>query len=484
MDHVLQKSLYVILMALGLAFVFNFLFFGKMIGISVLIFAIVLLGTVVAFGLREKLSFQKTWWMCALILFFALMPAVRANGFLTFLNVVATFGLLMLLAHHLVGTPAFVMKLRDYVLLAILVPLKMLAGAISTVSKIGQIHSNVKNRDIWIRALKGVIMAVPILIIFGLLFSQADLAFSKFLSNFIDISISERTIQYLVLLAFAFIAGLSFLSYIFFPKDKGLVIPANEPESTLTNAGRSIEVLVFLGLISTLFLIFIIFQITYLFGGESNIVNAGFTYAEYARRGFFELLAVAVLSLLVLFASEKYADTEGKKDKRFLIPSLILIAEVVVVIFSAFKRLSLYIDAYSLTELRFYVAAFIMLLLVLFILLAIKFLKSKPENFFTFGTLLTVLTLLIVINLINPHRYIAKANLDQYNRTGKIDVIYIGKLSADATKEKLELYNKVQGQDQQNLQGLLEYQKFNLSRDTAHWQSCNLSRARALKLLQ
>ena len=478
----MKKALYIILISLGLAFVFNFLFFGKMIGISVFIMTGVLLGAVYLFGQRERLSMQKTWWLALLIGFFALMPAIRANEFLTFLNVCATLGLLMLLAHELVGTPAFLMKMKDYVILMTLVPFRMLARALSTLSLVGQIHSSVKNRDVWIRVIKGVIMAVPLLLIFGLLFSNADLAFSKFVKGFIDINISERTAQYTALLAFSFLAALCFLSYIFFPKaPQAQLSPA---QTDVAQPGKSIEVMVFLGLICTLFLLFIGFQITYLFGGETNILNAGFTYAEYARRGFWELLAVAFLSLLVLLASEKYSGSELKKDRRFLVPALILIAEVAIVIVSAFKRLSLYIDTYGMTTLRFYVAGFIMLLLVLFIILAIKFIKSKQEQFFAFGTLLSVAGFLIVVNIINPDAFIAKANLKQFNKTGKVDVYYVSALSVDATAYKIQLYNQLEGEDKKFVGEWLKKNKDDSQKNSTHWQSYNLSRSRALKFLQ
>src|SRR3990167_4723725 len=118
------KALYIILISLGLALVFNFLFFSKLIGISVLIIAAVLMGTVYLFGLRQQLSLRKAWWLISLILFFALMPSIRANEFLTFLNICAALGLLMLLAHELTGTPTFLMRLRDYLILMTLIPLR------------------------------------------------------------------------------------------------------------------------------------------------------------------------------------------------------------------------------------------------------------------------------------------------------------------------------------------------------------------------
>ena len=477
------KALFIILISLGLAVVFNFLFFYNLLGVSVFIFAVIFLATIYLFGLSQHLSLRKTWWLILLIVFFALMPSIRANEFLAFLNLCAILGLMMLLAHELTGFPVFLMRLIDYIFLMVGVPFRMLGRAVSTIAMVGQVHSNVKHRDEWLRVIKGAIMAVPILIIFGVLFSQADLAFSKFIKSFVNISISEYEIQYLVLLFFSFVASLSFLSYIFFPRqNKPELFP--EKSNAATQSDKGIEVMVFLGLISALFLMFIGFQITYLFGGEANIVNAGFTYAEYARQGFWELLAVAMLSLLVLVASEKYVGVESKKDRRFHIPALMLIVEVGIVIFSAFKRLSLYIDTYGMTILRFYVAGFIMLLSVLFILLAIKFIKSKREQFFAFGTLISIAGFLIVVNLVNPDAFIARSNIERYGRTGKIDVSYMRELSADAEPWKIELYNKLEGEDKEILLKLFQDQKIKLEKSSYDWQSANFSRVRALKLLR
>jgi len=484
MDRAILKTSLIILASLGLAFLFNFLFFEKQIGISVLIFNIILLATVFLLESRRRTQFKKTWWLVLAILFFTLMVGIRANELLTFLNVCAAFGLLVLLANELIGIPAPLMKLRDYLIFVFLAPLRMLGRALSIISLIGQIRSTVKHRDIWVRAIKGAIMAVPILIIFAILFSQADLVFSSFVNNFFNINISERAAQYIVLLLFAFVASLSFLSYIFVQKQTQPAL-AREKSGVSAQSGREIEMMVFLGLISVLFLVFIVFQITYLFGGEANIAKAGFTYAQYARRGFWELLAVAMLSLATLFASQKYAGIESKKEKRFLIPALILIAEVAIIIVSAFKRLSLYIDAYGMTEQRFYAAGFIMLLSVLFILLAIKFIKTKKENFFTFGALLSIMAFVAAVNIMNPDAFIAKYNIEQYDRTDKIDVIYMGYyLSTDAENWKIELYKKLQGEDKNALRELLQKQKDYLQKNSGNWQSTNFSRGRALKLLQ
>lgn len=483
MDNTIQKALYVTLLALGLAFLFNFLFFSKMIGVSLFLFVAVFVAILYFFGGSQNVNLKNSLPLLVLALLFSFFPTVRANEFLTFLNVVAVFGLLMLFAYQVAGTKVYFMKLKDYFRLAVLVPFRMLRHALTTVSLYGQIGSSARKHDVWVRIVKGIILALPILLLFGLLFSQADLAFAQFLKNFIDIEISERTAQYLFLLGFAFVAALSFLSYIFLSKATAPV-PAEEVSTTDSERqSKSLEVSVFLGLIAALFLLFIGFQVTYLFGGQANILETGFTYAEYARRGFFELAAVAFLSLVVLFASEKYAAVEGKASARFTIPALLLILEVGIIMFSAWKRLSLYVDAYGMTDPRFYVGVFIVLLLVLFALLAVKFVKSKPEHFFTGGTLASVLAILLAVNVINPHSYIAQTNLERHGRTGKIDTAYMGSLSADAAAQQLELYNKLTDESKDLLYIRLLDQTERLEKMNADWQSANFSRSRALRLL-
>lgn len=483
MNSTSLKAFQIILVSLGLALTFNFFFFQKLIGISAILFTFILLASIFLFALYQKLAFRKSLWLIFPILFFALMFAIRANEFLSFLNFCAIFGLLMLLAYDLSNTRIFAMKIKDYFLLIFLAPFAMLFSALQTVSLVGRIYSTVKKQDIWLRILKGVIMATPVLLIFGVLFSQADLVFSVFINSIFNINISESTMQYIALLLFAFIAALCFLSYIFFPKNAQNNVVSENFDSEL-QFGRVVEISVFLGLIASLFFIFIAFQVVYLFEGGANIIDVGFTYAEYARRGFWELLAVAIISLLVLLASEKYSLAELRKTNYFLIPALTLVAEVMVVMLSAFKRLSLYIDAYSMTTLRFYVAGFIMLLFLIFALLAVKFIKSKKEHFFTFNTLVLVILFLASVNIINPDTFIAKINLEEYNKNGKIDVLYIGRLSADAIDLKIELYKKLEGEDKNVLLGLLQNQKSNLEKNSLNWQSLNLSRAHALKILE
>ena len=80
-----------------------------------------------------------------------------------------------------------------------------------------------------------------------------------------------------------------------------------------------VEALIVLVSVNLLFAAFLIIQFRYFFGGNDNINFEGFTYAEYARRGFFELIAVAIISLLLFFALQPHHQTGKEKRKTDLL---------------------------------------------------------------------------------------------------------------------------------------------------------------------
>ena len=98
--------------------------------------------------------------------------------------------------------------------------------------------------------------------------------------------------------------------------------------------------------------LFVGLQVAYLFGGQSTLVAAGMTYSDYARRGFFELVAAACLAGGVVVALET---TVARRSRPYLAALLALIGLTAVVLVSAALRLRLYQDAYGWTELRLYV---------------------------------------------------------------------------------------------------------------------------------
>ncbi len=120
----------------------------------------------------------------------------------------------------------------------------------------------------------------------------------------------------------------------------------------------TVEVSVILGLINLLFLSFVIFQVPYLFGGMELVQNTpDFKLAEYARRGFGELVAVSALVLPMLLLGHWLV----RKDKPvtetlFRVLAGVQIALLFVIMASAVQRLVLLTGnlGYGMTTVRLY----------------------------------------------------------------------------------------------------------------------------------
>lgn len=82
-----------------------------------------------------------------------------------------------------------------------------------------------------------------------------------------------------------------------------------------------VELSIVLGSVVTLFTIFVVMQFQYFFGGHTNINVEGFTYSEYARRGFGELVTVAFFALLMLLTFKRHYQTRNRNTKKNLFRS-------------------------------------------------------------------------------------------------------------------------------------------------------------------
>src|SRR6185295_19593781 len=103
----------------------------------------------------------------------------------------------------------------------------------------------------------------------------------------------------------------------------------------------TVEVGVILGLMNLLFLSFVIVQVPYLFGGMDLVQNTpDFKLAEYARRGFGELVTVSALVLPILLAAHWLVKKESPlTEKLFRILAGIQIVLLFVIMASAVQRL-------------------------------------------------------------------------------------------------------------------------------------------------
>jgi uncharacterized membrane protein len=188
--------------------------------------------------------------------------------------------------------------------------------------------------------------------------------------------------------------------------------------------------------LDALFLLFVVVQFRYLFGGDALIQGTpGLTYAAYARRGFFELVFAVVLVLPVLLAADSVLDRRNRRDDLlFRVLAGFQIALVLAIAASALERMRLYRANYGLTESRFYAMVLLIWMGAMLLWLAATVLRGR-RDLYAFGMLVSGLATVGLLFAINPDAIVARTNLARMTSTGapgRFDVVYASRLSADA----------------------------------------------------
>ena len=196
-----------------------------------------------------------------------------------------------------------------------------------------------------------------------------------------------------------------------------------------------------LALVDALLLAFGALQLGWLFGGSRALALAGVTVAEYARHGFFELLAVAALALpLLLVATARVgADAQAvghalearRLRRHFRLAAGALVALVLVLLVSALDRMRLYRDVFGLTEARLYATAFLVWLGVVCAWAGATLLRDRPAHF-ALGTLASAWIGVLALDALDPDARIVRTNVARAAAGQTFDVGYVTRLSADA----------------------------------------------------
>jgi hypothetical protein len=274
-------------------------------------------------------------------------------------------------------------------------------------------------------AAVGLMAAIPVAAVFGGLLRQADPVFDRLVVRLLDPDVPTIMSHVGMVLCWGWLtAGLLRVLC----RSEGIaVVPGRH--GTLGLA----QVVPALAVVDLLFLAFVAVQFRYLFGGDAQVQTiVGMSYAEYARRGFFELVTVAGLSLpLLLLADWSLDQREPARARAFRWLAILMLVLLDVMLASALYRMRLYTLQFGLTELRFYTLAFMGWLVVVFGWFAATVLRGRRERFGT-GALLAGWLVLAALNLANPDGIIASVNLDRARNGRPFDVAYAESLSADA----------------------------------------------------
>jgi hypothetical protein len=423
----------------ALGWLFDLLFWDKALGINFAVFWTVCLGVALYLLLSEGIRPQRSSLaLIPIFLFFAAITFLRAEPMTVFLAVLFSMFTLALLAVTYQGGRWFQYSLADYLLkyLSLAWSMAYRPGASIAAGQKARAKSSIKPQRANIMPfVRGVLIALPVVAVFAILLASADAVFKQKLGSLFSIFDIDNFDEYLLRFFIILIVGHALAGVVLHAlsasKDEKLI----GQEKPFQAFFGFIEAVIVLGSVVLLFGSFVIVQFQYFFGGSANINIEGFTYSEYARRGFGELIAVAFFALLMLLTLSTATKRETEKQRTiFTGLGVALVGLLLVILFSAYQRLSLYETVYGFSRLRTYTHVFLVwigLLLIATIVLEIL----RKTRAFSLAMLIASLGFAMSLPILNVDGFIVRQNIQRELQGGAItnlDAQYFNELSADA----------------------------------------------------
>lgn len=267
----------------------------------------------------------------------------------------------------------------------------------------------------------GLAAIAPVLAIFTALLSEADPRFGELLRSLEALMPGPEVLA--ALLALWQAAGVLWVMAWRPPRWSVPRLPA-VPIATVVTALVPVQLLfgLFLGL-----------QTRYLFGGHAHVLaTEGLTVATYARRGFFELVAVVVLTLPVLVLAEACIAPSRVEDRRRLRRhAMVVIAMLALMLVSALSRMLLYTATFGLTPARLGTTVFMAWLAGALAWFAMTSLRGERERF-PGGALALGVAGLLLLNAVGVDGTVVRVNVGRAERGRPVDAAYLAQLGAGA----------------------------------------------------
>lgn len=363
---------------------------------------------------------KDSLFLAAAALILAMNSAVTASSTLHHLNTIAQLLLGSIFLIHQ-GYADRHWDIEKYMTSIVLLWFEALAALPRPFSYTAELLKKVKqgkSRNILL-LLGGCAAGIPVVVYLGYLLADADVVFKMIMEDFVLAFFRPSTIFSIFLMIVCTALTVCCLL--------GSLCSMSLPEVKETKRHNPLAAISFTAMIAVLYLLFCGIQVVYLFAGKGKL-PAEMTYSEYARQGFFQLLAVAVLNFIFVLNCFKYFCKH--RILTFLLTVISLCTYIMIA--SAAYRMLLYVGAYYLTFLRLFVLWFLGVLAILMLgVLADIFLPHFP----LFRWCLTVITLAYCgFAWCLPDYQIARYNIAQEGGWITLDNVeyFIDCLSADA----------------------------------------------------
>jgi hypothetical protein len=459
-----QTSVRTIALGVVLGIAATFLTYNQSPGLGLTLFSFLLIAVLFVFArIQQVRPARRNMFLVVPVLFFGAMLTIRSNADLTLLNIGAWIAAALLFVHFFASGNAAQQNIFAYPLTA------MVAGTVIWLRPFLELANARK----WLAERKanwaalapiarGAAITVPVVGVFVVLFSSADEVFGRMVTNLFETLIPTNVYSlamqgfYAGMFAWPAIGGLAY-ALLDRKVKRAPTRPIHEPASAPADTSADLdgpsmdelvgktmpkmislgftEVTMLLGSVCFVFAAFVAVQFVYLFGGARNL--ASFNYAEYVHRGFAELVAVAVLTLGLVYVLNAVALRRSSRQINvFRGLSTLLIVLTGVILVSAFQRLRLYEMAYGFTTLRLTIYVTIVWLGVLFAGFALSlYWVPLTINVFSLTVLIAAFGFVGTLDVLNPDAFVAQ----QIVNRGDIDPLYLATLSEEAVPVLVKL---------------------------------------------
>lgn len=478
-----------------LAILHSILFYGKDLGVSVILFAIPSVFLLIQL-LRKKdlVKNEKAIYLAIPILLLSSTYLIFDNAFFYRLNLVVIPFLLTSMIVWATTNNITIRNLFGKAINLIAGSLEFIPNAVRLMKRLFKIKEKEKEtRNSKLKLIFiGILCSIPILcVIIGLLIS-ADGVFAEMFGNLykkIGYLLTTQAILNLVgrIIIIGFITlYLVCVIYNIVNKNSSYNYSREIKDIFKINIEETI-VNTILTVVNIVYLIFSGIQIMYVFFYLFGKVDIGFNLAQYARQGFFQLMFITFINFVLILLTN-LNKKEETKNKYTTIMNLLMCVFTVIIALSAIVRMYLYESEFGYTFLRLMVYFILVTELIIMIPTIMYILKGKIsllKSYFVIGTVMYV-----ALNFCNIDYIIAKNNIDRALKSSEgvivreIDVRYlVNNLGSGATSQMLRLYKHIDNKyDKRRINNYL-YRQYTDAQEM-QWQEFNISKAYAKSLLK
>lgn len=391
------------------------LFWGKSIGLSMFLFVVPFSYFIInILEKKNKIKYKESKVLIIPIALLASTYFIFNNEFFRELNILVILVLVLLMCINLISKNIQVNKLVIKILELVFVPLSYIELTLKKLKIAIQIKLKFDKNEKNVSIFQGMLITVPIAIFIIILLASADDVFGSIFTNlFSNISkiFGEFKITSIILKIITIICVFCYLSsFLDYLVNKFELEEDKKSESNVISITTVKMLLITLNII---YIIFCIIQVKSLFM-QNGIIN----YSSYARKGFFQLMIVSFINLIMILISKK-----NQKSKFITYMCLIMVICTFIILISSAYRMYLYESTFGYTFLRLMVY-FVLFTEAILLIPTIYYVLDKKINLVK-TYFMIIITMYIIINFSNIENIIATRNVDRYFETGKIDFYYL-----------------------------------------------------------